>query len=344
MSELPSRELWFIAPGQVELRRAAPLTPLLPGRVLARALFSGVSQGTELLLYRGEGPARFDPSLDIDATTATLYPRRYGYCWVGEIVDSRLPGVVPGRQVFALRPHGDLHVLESGGFRLLPPELPAARATLAANLETALNIVWDAGIALGDTVVVLGAGLVGLLVVLLAKRAGASQVTVVEPARRRRQAALALGADSALPPEHDAPAGEADVVVEATGHPEQLDRAILHAGDEATVVVASFYGERRSPVALGSDFHRRRLRLRASQVSRLPPDKLARWTSDRRFARVLEYLADRRLDELLDPPVPFDQAAALFARLDGDAGTALHSIFAYRSPRLTCTESCSGQD
>jgi 2-desacetyl-2-hydroxyethyl bacteriochlorophyllide A dehydrogenase len=327
-TESPSRELWFMGPGEIELRPAAALPALANGRVLARGLYSGISQGTELLLYRGQGPSQFDPSLDAAATSA--YPRRYGYSWVGEVVDSRLDGIVPGQRIFCLRPHGDVHVLRVGQFRVLPTSVPSLRATLAANLETALNVVWDAAIALGDDVVVVGAGIVGLLVVFLAKRAGAHRVHVVEPSDRRRSAAVALGADAAVAPEEDQPDARADVVVEATGQPANLDRAILHAGEEATVVVASFYGEQRAAVGLGTDFHRRRLQLKASQVSRLPPAKAARWNADRRFECVLDFLCDPRLDELLDQPVPFAQASALFARLGADSSSTLQLAFAYR--------------
>ncbi|HEY5281214.1 MAG TPA: hypothetical protein VIM14_00350 [Polyangia bacterium] len=160
------RELWFIGPRSVELRQGAPLFAPAAGEVKARALHSGISQGTELLLYRGEGPRVFDPLLD--APGADLYPRRYGYSWVGEVVDSRAAGVEPGQRVFALRPHGDMHLLRPEQMRLVPASLPSARVTLAANLETALTVVWDAGISLGDSVVVLGGGVVGLLAAMRA--------------------------------------------------------------------------------------------------------------------------------------------------------------------------------
>lgn len=321
------RELWFTGPRRVELRRGEPLPPLAPGEVKARALHSGISQGTELLLYRGEGPQVFDPSLDAPGTP--LYPRRYGYGWVGEIVESRAQGTEVGQRIFALRPHGDVHVLRPEAMHCIPASVPSARATLAANMETALTVVWDAGIAIGDRVLILGGGMVGLLTSMLAKAAGAARVTVVEPTPRRRQAALALGADDVFAPGRDVPNGECDVVIEATGEPSSLDRAIAHAGLEATIVVASFYGERRSPVALGAEFHRRRLQLKASQVSRIPPHKSARWDANRRFAVVLDRLLDPRLDALVDTVVPFAEAPAVYPRLDANPGLALHAVFVY---------------
>jgi 2-desacetyl-2-hydroxyethyl bacteriochlorophyllide A dehydrogenase len=318
------RELWFTAPEQVELRPAAS-APLGAGQVRLRALASGISQGTELLLYRGEGPTPFDPSLD--APGAPTYPRRYGYAWVGEVVESRSAAAALGTRAFALAPHGDEHCLDAAKVRQLPAALPAARAVLAANLETAVNVVWDAGIALGDDVVVIGGGVVGLLAGYAARRGGAGRVRLLEPSERRRRAALSLGFAAATAPERAD--GSADVVIEASGNPACLDLALRLARDEGAVVVASFYGQRVAPVALGTDFHRRRLTLRASQVSRLPPSRGAGWSFARRFELVLDLLQDPALDQLLDPAVPFAEAPATYARLARAPGDSLQTVFSY---------------
>jgi 2-desacetyl-2-hydroxyethyl bacteriochlorophyllide A dehydrogenase len=321
------RELWFAAKQRVEIRQGPESPALEPGQVRARCLASGVSQGTELLLYRGEGPTPFDPSLDAPGTPT--YPRRYGYAWVGEIVESRADDVRTGTRIFALAPHGDEHTFAARDVRPLPASIPPLRATLAANLETAVTVVWDAEVALGDSVVVVGGGVVGLLCGWLAGRAGAARVRLVEPSARRRQAAFAVGIDEALTPDEDDLRAEEDVVIEATGDPASLDRAISHAGRDARVVVASFYGERKSAVALGSAFHRRRIDLKASQVSHIPPRKTPRWTYARRFGLVLRLLEDARLDALVDPPVPFDDAPSAYARLSSEPGASVHTAFSY---------------
>lgn len=320
------RELWFLGPGHVELRDAPPSRALGAGQVRARALFSGISQGTELLLFKGEGPTPFDPSLD--APGAPTFPRRYGYAWVGEVVESRSERHPLGARLFALLPHGDEHVFDAAEARPLPLGVPAPRAVLAANLETAVNVAWDAGITLGDDVVVLGGGVVGCLVAWLAKRCGAGRVRVVEPSEARRAASLRLGVDAALPPDAHLPPG-ADVIVEATGNPACLATAIELARDEATIVVASFYGARTAEVPLGDAFHRRRLTLRASQVSRLPPGRAAGWSFDRRFALVTDLLGEPALDALLDPPVPFEDASSCYARLARSPGDSLQTVFDY---------------
>jgi NADPH:quinone reductase-like Zn-dependent oxidoreductase len=320
------RELWFVAPGLVEVRRR-PQLELASGMVRARALASGISQGTELLLLKGEGPVPFDPSLD--APGSTTYPRRYGYAWVGEVCEGS--GKFPrGARVFALAPHGDEHVAEPASFRPLPEQVPPARAVLAANLETAINVVWDGAVGLGDRVIIVGGGVVGLLAGYCARLGGARWVALVEPASRRRDVAGRLGFDEAVPPEQAQALGtEADVVIEASGDPACLDLAIARARHEGVVAVASFYGQRVAPVALGSEFHRRRLTLRASQVSHLPPTRAAGWSFARRFELVCQLLQDPRLDALLEPAVSFDEAPSAYERLARAPGDWLQTVFGY---------------
>lgn len=316
-------ELWFEGPGRVALREAAAARAPGPGEVVARAIASGVSRGTELLLYAGEGPEPFDPSLG-----ATTYPCRYGYAWVGEITRVG-PGVAlaPGQRVFALAPHGEELAAEAAAVRAVPAHLPPARVTLAANLETALTCVWDARVGVGDRALVLGAGVVGLLAAHVAAKSGAA-VTVVEPSARRREAALALGAHRALP-DGGALGDDFDAVIEATGRPETLARAIALAAVEARVVVASFYGRRVAEVPLGEAFHRRRLQLVSSQVSRVPPERAPRWDARRRFAVVLDLLADERLDAIVDAPRPFASAPEVYRDLAARPGEGLHAVLAY---------------
>ena len=306
------RELWFVAPKKVEIRESEPRAPA-NGEIVVRGLASCVSQGTELLLYRGEGPPRFDPSLD-----AAGYPCRYGYAWVGETES--------GARVFALAPHADAHVLRESDLRELPNDVPEARAALAANLETAVTCVWDSEIGLGDRALVLGGGVIGILVAWLLERAGA-KVTLAEPRRQRRAAALALVPNLTL---GDVPEGSADVVIEATGDPRALDVAVKACASGGRIVVASFYGARRRPIDLGDRFHRERLELRSSQVSRIPPRLSSRWNVDRRFALVVDLLGEPGLDHLLAPPVPFARAPQLYASLDGNSDVPPAHVFVYR--------------
>lgn len=296
------KALYFEAPGNVAIR---PLDLPEPGsdEVVVHGLASAVSQGTELLLFKGDGPEPFDPSLGV-----TGYPTRYGYAWVGRL---------EGEQVFGLLPHGDAHVVKRGALRIIPSEVPAARATLAANLETAVTCVWDAEVELGARVVVLGGGVVGLLTAWLLSRN--ADVTLVERSPLRCEAAARLGV-------RVGEARDADVVIEATGEPRMLDVAIAHAS--ARVVVASFYGTRRHAVDLGAAFHRKRLALIASQVSAIPPRLAPRWDYARRFELVVSLLRDARLDALITR-VPFDDAPALYRRLTTQEDAPPCHVFEY---------------
>jgi threonine dehydrogenase-like Zn-dependent dehydrogenase len=288
-----NRELWFEAPFQVALRSVQSAD------VVARALFSCVSVGTELLLYKGEGPATFDPSL-----AATTYPCRYGYAWVGR-------RIADGATVFALAPHGEVLRAGEASMRLIPPEIPPPRACLAANLETAIALAWDAAPVFGERVVVFGGGVVGLLAVYILRRMGVA-VHLVEPSASRRAYAEAWGATASASLEAEACF---DAALEVTGNPAVLDDTIAAVVPEGRVVVGSFYGARRAPIGLGERFHRDRLSLRSSCVSTLPGALRGRFDYDRRFALVLETLQDARLDALLGTPVPFEEAPRLYEAL-----------------------------
>jgi len=335
MSSTPdtkSRALWFVGPRRVELRDDPARAPG-HREVAVRALASAVSQGTELLLYRGEGPARFDPSLDGASggggAMSPTYPRRYGYAWVGEVVaKGEGARLAEGTRVFALAPHGDVHVLDDAAVRALPEDYPATRAVLAANLETAVTCAWDANVSIGDDAVVLGGGVVGILTAWLLSQSGAT-VTLLERSETRRAAARQL-IRAAMIEGGAEPDGSADVVVEATGDPRMLDAAVAWARPEARIVVASFYGARRAEIDLGDRFHRCRLELRSSQVSSIPPRLRERWSPARRWTFVLSLLRERALDALLAPPVPFDRAAELYASLDTATDVPPAHVFVYR--------------
>lgn len=332
-----ARALWFVGPRKVELRDEKVRAPG-PGEVVVRALASGVSQGTEMLLYRGEGPDVFDPSVESERTgtgtdTCETYPRRYGYAWVGEVVATGTgTRLAEGTRVFALATHGEAHTLDERLVRPLPEDFSARRAVLAANLETAVTCAWDAEVSVGDDAVVLGGGTVGILTAWLLARSGAT-VTLIERSVKRRDAARALVPSALIEADALSPGmadGTADVIVEATGDPQVLDAAIAWARPEGRIVVASFYGKRRAPIDLGDAFHRRRLELRASQVSSIPPRLRERWSPARRWLFVLSLLHERALDALLATPVPFAQAAQLYAALDTDADVPPAHVFVYR--------------
>jgi threonine dehydrogenase-like Zn-dependent dehydrogenase len=232
------------------------------------------------------------------------FPAKYGYATVGRIEDG--PEALLGCLVFTLYPHQDLFNVPVSAAVPLPEDLPPQRAVLAANMETALNAVWDAAPGPADRIAVVGAGVVGSLVAYLCGRLPGAEVTLVDINPARAELARALGVGFAGP---ETAKGGCDLIVHASGHPAGLDTALALAGDEATVLELSWYGDAPVTASFGGAFHSRRLRLVSSQVGQIAPSHRPRWTHGRRLAAALGLLADARLDALLAPAVAFHDLA-----------------------------------
>ena len=328
--------LVFAGPRRVELVEE-PLGAPPPGHALVRTLVSAVSAGTELLAYRGQLP----PDMPRDETLGALragtftYPFSYGYAAVGEVraVGADVDPLWLGRRVFAFEPHATAFVAPVGELQAVPDGVDAERAALLAHMETAVNLVLDGAPLLGERVLVLGQGTVGLLTTALLARFPLAALAIAEPRPWRREAARALAGRS-LPSEPDevrralGPGG-ADLVYELTGDPAALDAAIAAAGHEARVVVGSWYGGKRAAVDLGGRFHRARLRLVSSQVSHLGAGLSARWDRARRFEAAWRALADVDTRPLVSHRIAFADAASAYALLDDDAAGVIQVILTY---------------
>jgi threonine dehydrogenase-like Zn-dependent dehydrogenase len=303
----PALALWYVAAGRAELREErAPAPAAAEARV--RALYGAVSRGTERLIFNGRVPESEYARMRAPFMAGAFpFPAKYGYASVGRVEAG--PASLRGRIVFALHPHQDLFTLAADALTVVPEGIPAARAVLAANMETALNALWDGAPGPGDRIAVIGGGIVGLLVAHLCARIPGAAVTLVDVAPARAAAARDLGVQFAAP--DDAPA-ECDLVFHASASAAGLATALRCAGDEAAIVELSWYGAGEVSAPLGQAFHSRRLRLVASQVGKVAPSHRPRWSPARRLAMALSLLADPALDRLLAPPVAF---ADLPARL-----------------------------
>ena len=328
-----ARQFWIETPGRGAVR-SAPLPPAGPGDVLVRTLYSGISRGTEALVFRGGVPASQYAAMRAPFQEGDFPgPVKYGYSSVGTVEEG--PDGLRDRVVFCLYPHQDRYRVPETAVHPVPAAVPAARAVLAANMETAVNVVWDARPAAGDEILVIGGGVVGLLAAALCRDVPGARVTVVDPKRSRAATAEALGLRYRPEPPG---AAAADLVIHASGRAEGLRAALGAAGVEATIVDASWYGSSEVTLPLGAAFHARRLTIRSSQVGRVPPARAPRWTTARRLALALDLLADARLDALLTGESPFDDLPAVLERLAEDPGDALchrvrYGLPARRSPR-----------
>ena len=299
----------------------ADLPPGQVGQVLVRAVFSGVSRGTEALVFNGEVPRSQYQVMRAPFQEGEFPgPVKYGYASVGEVQPEGAPPDLAGRAVFCLHPHQDFYRVPAAGVTRIPDGVPPGRAVLAANMETAVNVVWDARPAAGDRVVVIGAGVVGLLVAWLCRQVPGAAVTAVDVNPERGSAARALGVAFRTEPQ---PAPAADLVVHASGQPAGLRTALDIAGVEGTIVEASWYGSRSVPLPLGEAFHSRRLTLRSSQVGRLPPGRAPRWSHARRMRLALDLLRAAELDALISGESEFAELPAVMARLSRDPRAAL---------------------
>jgi hypothetical protein len=312
-----AKALWYSAPGRAEIRQEK-LAPLVSGDVRVRALFGAISRGTEALVLAGRVPASEFERMRAPFMAGDFpFPVKYGYATVGRI--EGVAEALRGRTVFTLHPHQNLFNIPASAAVVLPENLPPLRAVLAANMETALNAVWDAAPGPADRIAVVGAGVVGALVAYLCGRLPGAEVTLVDVNPARAELAGHLGVGFARP---EMAKGDCDLVVHASGHAAGLGTALALAGEEATVLEMSWYGDAAVTAALGGAFHSRRLRLVSSQVGRIAPSHRPRWTHGRRLAAALALLADPRLDALLAPAIAFED---LPRRLPGilDAGSGV---------------------
>jgi threonine dehydrogenase-like Zn-dependent dehydrogenase len=276
-----AQALWIIAPGTAEIRPAADGL----GSIEVETLFTGISRGTEALVFRGEVPESEWVRMRCPLQEGEFpFPVKYGYSAVGLV--RRGPPHLEGHSVFVLHPHQDRFSTVEELVLPLPDPVPPGRAVLAANMETALNILWDAGAAPGDRIAVVGTGVVGALVGMLAARIPGTDVTLVDLNPMRAELATALGCGFAMP---DSCPQDCDVVVHASATPGGLRTALSVAGREARVVEASWYGMREITVPLGESFHSKRLALVASQVGAVTAKRRARWTNRRRLETALRF-------------------------------------------------------
>jgi hypothetical protein len=317
-----ARAFWITGPGRGEIRAEVLGVPP-PDAVLVRAMYSGISRGTEALVFQGRVPVSEYQRMRAPFQAGQFpAPVKYGYASVGRI--ERGPRELEGRLVFVLYPHQTRYIVPARSVHVLPDAVPPARAVLAANLETAINGLWDARVQAGDRVVVIGAGTVGCLVAWLASRMPGGEVELVDINPRRAAIAAKLGIKFVG---SDTVSADADVVIHTSGSPAGLELALNVAGFEATIVEMSWYGTQMVSIPLGEVFHARRLTLKSSQVGAVASSQRPRWDAPRRMALALTLLADPALDALITGESDFEELPSVMAALAAGPGdTVCHRI------------------
>lgn len=285
---------WIVGRQRGEIREAELPEPAA-GEVLVRALASGVSRGTESLVFADRIPASQYGAMRAPLMDGTFpFPVKYGYSVVGR------SGA--GQRVFVLHPHQDVFVAPSEMCIPVPDAVPTRRAVLAANMETAVNLLWDAAPLVGERIQVIGAGVVGLLAASLLAQISGTRVTVVDIDPRREVLARCFRCDFALP---NCAMREQDLIVHASGSEAGLRLALRTAAFESRIIEASWYGDAEPSLPLGEAFHSRRLRLIATQVGAVSNAMRGRRTHRERLALALDLLADPVYDALLEGPTRF---------------------------------------
>ncbi|MEM6617186.1 MAG: zinc-binding alcohol dehydrogenase [Pseudomonadota bacterium] len=305
--------------------RSEPVALQQAGEVIVQAQASAISRGTERLVWSGKIPASEYSRMRAPFQAGDFpYPVKYGYAFVGKLLDAS--GNPTDRRVFALHPHQTLASLPDEALTDIPETVPDARACLAANMETALNAVWDAKVTAGETIAVIGGGIVGCLTAYLCGRFPGTRVTLVDVDPERTTIAESLGVEFSKP---ESCPRDCDNVFHASGHPSGLQTAIDAAGFEATITELSWYGTASVDVLLGGAFHAKRLNLQSSQVGSVSPRQRGRWSYARRLMTALQLLDNPALDALLAPAIDFYDLPRHLPAIFDRNGPALCPIVRY---------------
>jgi NADPH:quinone reductase-like Zn-dependent oxidoreductase len=322
MNELSQNALWIIGPGQAALRPVDAQVADADALEI-RALVSGISRGTESLVFQGKVPESEWARMRCPFQEGAFpFPVKYGYAMVGEIAGG--PAARLGERVFCLYPHQSRFAIPAGSAITIPDAVSTERAVLAPQMETALNASWDAAPRIGDRIAIVGGGVIGCLTGYLCAQMPGVSVTLIDTNPDRRRVAEGLGMGFATPDEN--PPGGCDLVFHASGNAKGLSLALSLAGFEATITEMSWYGADAIPVGLGGAFHSQRLTLQSSQVGAVSPARRARWDTARRLALALALCADPRLDILVAEETPFHSIAERLPAILGQPGALCHLI------------------
>jgi 2-desacetyl-2-hydroxyethyl bacteriochlorophyllide A dehydrogenase len=321
MPSLRAQACWVTEPRKAEIRELELEAPR-EGYALVRTLYSAISRGTEKLVFEGRVPEGERERMRAPFQEGDFpAPVKYGYINVGEVEQG--PDELRGEKVFCLYPHQSRYVVPVSALTPLADGLAAERAVLLAGMETALNVIWDAQPKVGDSIRVVGAGVIGCLCAYLAGQIAGTCVQLIDTNLEREPVAHSLGVEFAHPKTAE---GGADLVIHASGSEAGLQSALRLAGLEATIVEASWFGSGEVGLPLGGAFHSQRLRILSSQVGTLPASQRSRWTFERRMRCAMSLLMDTRLDVLITGESDFDDLPLTLKEITNSSAALCHRI------------------
>lgn len=322
--------LWYVAHRRIDLIDDH-LSCTLETDARVRTLFSAVSRGSERLIFNGDVPHSEWQQMRAPFQRGDFpFPVKYGYCTVGLVEQG--PAGLKGHAAFCLHPHQTTFCVPAEALVRVPEGVPAKRATLAANMETALNAVWDAAAQPGDRIMVIGGGIVGLLIGYVSARIPGTEVYLTDILDSRRMVAEVLGLRFIDNEAFENHGEDFDVVFHTSASEGGLRSALACAGDEARIVEVSWFGDKAVSVPLGGAFHSKRLTLVSSQVGRVPPSRRSRWSPRRRLEKAMSLLNDPALDALVPNEIPFRQAPQLLPQVFDDSSGELPPVLRYEPP------------
>ena len=334
------RSLYFTGSGKVETREEE-MDPPSGGEVMIATGMSAISAGTEMLFFHD----MMDEGMVLDTGIGCLnevigYPFKYGYCSVGTVIESgpNLPRILEDQLVFSFHPHESHFNSPLEEIISVPEGIPIEDAVFLPSMETALSLVMDARPMLGEKVVILGQGVIGLLTAALLSRMSPSLLVTLDPLPNRRRMSLELGADISQEGEididetlmsHDLNGDGPDLIMELSGDPRALDQAIRMAGFESRIVVGSWYGKRKVDMILGEKFHRNRLRIVSSQVSNIGPSLSGRWDKDRRFSLAWRMIEEIVPSRLITHRFDIGDSQRAYDMIDREKDSLMQVVFTY---------------
>jgi len=336
---MPRRSVVFTAPYQVAVLEEPEPEPL-PNQLMVQTLFSGISSGTECMIYRGQFPDDMPIDVNISALQGSFsYPLRYGYATVGRVVDTGLDVDHHwlGQLVFGFQPHTSLYCADPDKLIPIPTGVTPQQAVFLPNMETAVNLVMDGRPMIGEHVLVFGQGIVGLLTTALLSQHPLGALVTLDKYSVRREFSLKIGAQLSLDPgftdvkatiKNLMPAG-ADLAYELSGLPQTLNDVIALTGFDGRVIIGSWYGQKHAELDLGGRFHRSRIRLISSQVSSIAPEFLGRWTKTRRFEVAWKMMQIIQPENFITHRIPITEAPQAYRLLDQQTEDVLQIILTY---------------